>query len=99
MPVRRSTTHKKQRHSMTRGRVAGPQMQGRLGDLNYNLDHVRELLDEAVHLKARFVAVPEFFTTPISENPRLWAASVPTENPALDLLREYATDHHPLLDE
>src|SRR5690554_286732 len=97
MPVRRSTTHKKQRHSMTKTRVAALQMQGRLGDLNYNLDHIRELLDEAVHQKARVVAVPEFFTTPIIENPRLWAASLPTENPALDLLREYATDHNLLV--
>lgn len=78
---------------MTDTRVAALQMQGRLGDLNYNLDHIRELLDEAVHQKARVVAVPEFFTTPIVESPRLWAASLPAENPALDLLREYATDH------
>src|SRR5690554_4706547 len=82
---------------MTKTRVAALQMQGRLGDLNYNLDHIRELLDEAVHQKARVVAVPEFFTTPIVENPRLWAASLPTENPALDLLREYATDHNMLV--
>lgn len=82
---------------MTKTRVAALQMQGRLGDLNYNLDHIRELLDEAVHQKARVVAVPEFFTTPIIENPRLWAASLPTENPALDLLREYATNHNLLV--
>lgn len=82
---------------MTKTRVAALQMQGRLGDLNYNLDHIRELLDEAVHQKARVVAVPEFFTTPIIENPRLWAASLPTENRALDLLREYATDHNLLV--
>lgn len=49
------------------------------------------------NLKPRVVAVPEFFTTPIVENPRLWAASLPTENPALDLLREYATDHNLLV--
>lgn len=78
-------------------RVAALQMQGRVGDIQYNLHHVRELLDEAVHQKAKLIAVPEFFTTPVVENPRLWAASLPPENPALDLLKEYARDHQLLI--
>ncbi|HTN34516.1 MAG TPA: carbon-nitrogen hydrolase family protein [Marinobacter sp.] len=82
---------------MTKTRVAALQMQGRMADIRYNLDHVRELLDEAVHQQARVISVPEFFTTPIVENPRLWAASLPPENAALDLLREYATDHNLLI--
>lgn len=81
---------------MTRTRVAALQMQSRTADIRYNLDHVRELLDEAVHQQAKVISVPEFFTTSIVENSRLWAASLPPENPALDLLREYAT-HHSLL--
>lgn len=78
-------------------RVAALQMQGRVGDIRYNLHHVRELLDEAVHQKAQVIAVPEFFTTPIVENPRLWAASLPPDNPALDLLKEYAETHQVLI--
>jgi len=82
---------------MKKTRVAALQMQGRVADICYNLDHVRELLDEAVHLKAEVVAVPEFFTTPIIEDARLWGASLPAENPALDLLKEYATRHKILI--
>src|SRR5690554_7439721 len=43
------------------------------------------------------VPYQSFLPPPIIENPRLWAASLPTENPALDLLREYATDHNLLV--
>jgi predicted amidohydrolase len=82
---------------MTQTRVAALQMRGRVADIRYNLHHVKELLDEAVHQKARVISVPEFFTTQIVENPRLWTASLPPENAALDLLREYATDHQVLI--
>ncbi|MFE8069905.1 carbon-nitrogen hydrolase family protein [Marinobacteraceae bacterium S3BR75-40.1] len=78
---------------MTTTRVCALQMQGKVADIQYNLAHVRELLDEAVRLKAQVVAVPEFFTTPIVEDPRLWACSLPPDNPALDLLRRYALDY------
>ena len=79
-------------------RVAAVQMAGRTGDIPYNLAHVRELLDEAIRLRARVIAVPEFFTTPIVENPVLWQCALPAAgNPALDLLIDYATTHQVLI--
>lgn len=81
----------------TKTRVAALQMQGRTGDIAYNLDHVRELLAEAVRSNAKVVSVPEFFTTSIVENPRLWQCSLPPENDALELLRSHAVDHQALV--
>lgn len=81
----------------TKMRVAALQMQGRTGDIAYNLDHVRELLTEAIRSKAKVIAVPEFFTTSIVENPRLWQCSLPPENAALELLRRHAVEHRILI--
>jgi len=79
-------------------RVAALQMAGRVADIPYNLAHVRELLDEAIHQGARVIAVPEFFTTPIVEDPRLWQCALPAAgNPALELLTDYATTHQVLI--
>ncbi len=78
-------------------RVAAVQMRGRVADIAYNLDHIRELLDEAVRYQPDVIALPEFFTTPIVEDQRLWQCALPANNPALDLLREYAIDHKALI--
>ncbi len=78
-------------------RVAALQMAGRVADLDYNLAHVRELLTEAVHQGAKVISVPEFFTTPIVQDRRLWHCALPPENRALDLLREFAQDHQALI--
>lgn len=78
-------------------RVAAVQMQGRVADIPYNLAHIRELLQEAVHQGAEVVALPEFFTTPIVQNPKLWGCALPPENDALELLREFATTHQLLV--
>ena len=74
-------------------------MEGRLGDVAYNLAQVRDLLTEAVGQGAAAIALPEFFTTTIALDR---AASVrdcvlPPDNAALDLLTEFATDHSALI--
>lgn len=77
--------------------VAAIQMKGRVADLEYNLDHVAELIQEALRYKPKVLALPEFFTTPIVQDERLWSCALPPENAALDLLREIAIDHKVLI--
>lgn len=78
-------------------RVAAIQMQGRVADIDWNLAHIRELVGDAVRQGAKVIALPEFFTTPIVEDARLWRCSLPPENRALDFLREVATTHGVLI--
>lgn len=79
--------------------VAAIQMDGRLGDVEYNLAHVKELLAEATGRGASVIAVPEFFTTTIAldNDDAVRACALPPENPALDLLIETATTHDALI--
>lgn len=78
-------------------KVAAVQMQGRVADVAYNLAHIRELLQEAVRQGAKVVALPEFFTTPIVQNEKLWQCALPPDNAALDLLVEFACDYQLLV--
>lgn len=78
-------------------KVAAVQMQGRVAEVAYNLAHVRELLDEAVRHKPQVVVLPEFFTTSIVQDARLWRCSLEADNPALDLLKAFAQDHQLLV--
>ncbi|GAA6151229.1 carbon-nitrogen hydrolase family protein [Pseudoteredinibacter isoporae] len=82
---------------MTIKKVAAIQMESRIGNLDYNLSHVRELALEAIEQGAEIIALPEFFTTSIALDDRVYAAVLPPENPALDLLMELAADHNVLI--
>ena len=82
---------------MTIQTVAALQMKARTADVNYNLDHVRELAMEAVRKGAKIIAVPEFFTTTIVMDNRIWECALPPQNKALDLLTEIAIDHNVLI--
>lgn len=77
--------------------VVAVQMKGRVADVAYNLDHVDELLQEAIRHRPHIISLPEFFTTPIVQDDRLWACALPPENPALDKLRDVATTHDVLI--
>ncbi|MEM9204005.1 MAG: carbon-nitrogen hydrolase family protein [Actinomycetota bacterium] len=74
--------------------VAAVQMDGRLGDVRYNLDHVGELIAEAVGRGATVIALPEFFTTTIAldADASVRRCALPPDNAALDLLVETATN-------
>ncbi len=74
-------------------RVAAVQMEGRVADLRFNLDQVSRLLDAAIESGATVIAIPEFFTTPIIYDPRLFACALPPENPAIELLRSKSRRH------
>lgn len=78
-------------------KVVAVQMVGKVADVAYNLAHIRELLDEAVRHRPQVVSLPEFFTTPIVQDERLWRCSLPPQNAALDLLKEYAQNYQMLV--
>jgi len=72
-------------------RVAAVQMEARVADVPFNINHAAGLIDEAIAAGAKVIAIPEFFTTRIVYDERLFACSLPPENPALDMLVSKAT--------
>jgi predicted amidohydrolase len=74
-------------------KVAAIQMEGRVADLRYNIAQAGDLLEKALRGGAQIVALPEFFTTPIVFDERLFGCSVAAENPALDILKSLAATH------
>ena len=52
-------------------------MIGRLGDIPYNLAHIRELVNAAIKEKAKVIALPEFFTTTIVYDKRVFRSALP----------------------
>jgi predicted amidohydrolase len=74
-------------------KVAAIQMEGRVADLPYNIAQAGDLLEQALRGGAEIIALPEFFTTPIVLDERLFGCSVGTENPARDMLTSFAKQH------
>jgi predicted amidohydrolase len=74
-------------------KVAAIQIEGRVADVRYNIAQAGELLEKALRKGAQIVALPEFFTTPIILDERLFACSVAESNPALDMLQNLAKQH------
>ncbi|MCH7911399.1 MAG: carbon-nitrogen hydrolase family protein, partial [Candidatus Hydrogenedentes bacterium] len=66
--------------------VAAVQVTARLGDISWNIEHVEKLAREAAETGAKIVALPEFFTTSIMYDERLFSCSLPPDNPAIDML-------------
>lgn len=80
-------------------KVAAVQMETRLGDIDYNLNHARELMNEAVAQRAKVIALPEFFTTSIALDAlaSVQKCVLPPDNAALDLMREFASNYDVLV--
>ena len=74
-------------------KVAAIQMEGRVADLRYNIAQAGDLLEKALRSGAQIIALPEFLTTPIVLDERLFGCSVAAENPALDMLKSLAATH------
>lgn len=74
-------------------RAAAIQVEARVADIAWNIEHASRLVDEAVQNGAELVALPEFFTTCIVYDERVFGCSLPPENPALDMLKEKARRH------
>ena len=78
-------------------RAAAVQMQARLADIPYNIAQVGELAETALRRGARVVALPEFFTTQIVYDERLFSCALPQENPALSMLQLLARKYEAIL--
>ena len=68
-----------------------------MADVQYNLDQTKELALEAIAQGAKVISLPEFFTTSIILDDRIWSCALPPQNAALDLLKELAMDHGVLI--
>ncbi len=73
--------------------VAALQMEAKVADLAYNLAQAERLIDDAGNKGAKLIALPEFFTTQIIYDERLFACSLPAENSAVELLVRKAAQY------
>jgi predicted amidohydrolase len=73
--------------------VAAVQMEATIGDVAGNLSQAERLTRAALADGADVVGLPEFFTSRIALDDRVWDAVLPPDNEAIDLLRSLATDH------
>lgn len=78
-------------------KAAAIQMEARVADIASNIAQAGSLAEDALKAGARIVALPEFFTTQIVYDERLYGCSLPPDNPALDMLVELATQHRAML--
>ncbi len=74
-------------------RVAAIQLEPKVGDLQANLAACERMADEAGAKGAKWIALPEFFTTGMAFNPRIAEAIQTPDGPALQLLRDLAKRH------
>lgn len=73
--------------------AAAVQIRAIAGDLPGTLAHVSQLAEEAAQRGAKLIALPEFFTAPIIDEPRTHQATLPPENAALDWMKRFAASH------
>ncbi|MDY6965797.1 MAG: carbon-nitrogen hydrolase family protein [Halobacteriota archaeon] len=78
---------------MNKIKVAAVQMNAKLGDIDANMKKAEGLIEEAFSEGAKWVIVPEFFTTAMAYHPSLLKGSLPFEGPALKMLRDLAMKH------
>jgi predicted amidohydrolase len=82
---------------MTNIQVAAIQIEAKLCDIPYNIAQVGDLAEKALRAGARIVALPEFFTTPIVYDERLYGCALLPENPAVDMMRVLAARHEAMI--
>ncbi len=74
--------------------AAAVQMDARVGDVSGNLARAERLAREAFSKGARWVMLPEFFTSPVAYHESLLGVALPPDGPAArmmcDLAREYS---------
>lgn len=72
-------------------KAAAVQLEGRMADVRYNIAQAGDLAELALREGAEIVALPEFFTTPIIYDERLYRCALLPENPALDMMMQLAS--------
>lgn len=73
--------------------VAAIQLEPKIGDLHANLTACENMANEAGKKGAKWIIIPEFFTTGMAFNPRITDAIQPPNGPALNLLLDLAKRH------
>jgi predicted amidohydrolase len=78
-------------------RAAAVQLEGRIADIGYNIAQAGDLAERALRQGAEIVALPEFFTTPVIFDERLFSCALLPENPALGMMRSLASRHEAMI--
>ena len=74
-------------------RVAAVQLQAVLGDVEANLERAARGVGEAARAGARWVVLPEFFTSGVAFLPAVAAAAQPLDGTAVRAMRDWAREH------
>ncbi len=74
-------------------RVAAVQMQAVVGDVTVNLEKARQLVCRAFDQGARWVILPEFFTSAVAFHPKMLDAARPLDGEPMQLLTSLAREH------
>jgi predicted amidohydrolase len=74
-------------------RAAAIQMETQLADISGNIAQAGDLAEKALRAGADVVALPEFFTTQIVLDDRLFGCSLPTDNDALRMMQSLALSY------
>lgn len=75
-------------------KVAAIQMEAIIGDVEENLRMCEKLADEAANKGAKWIILPEFFTTGMAFDKSLINAVLPPNGKATELLKRLAKRHH-----
>jgi predicted amidohydrolase len=73
------------------------QIEARVAEVARNIEHTEKLACEAGNAGAKIIALPEFFTTPIVYDERIYSCSLPPTNPAADMIQRVARRYHALV--
>ncbi|RFU66025.1 carbon-nitrogen hydrolase family protein [Peribacillus glennii] len=78
-------------------KVAAIQLQPVIGDVNANLAACEKLANEAAGRGAKWIILPEFFTTGMAFDERLIKTALPEDGPGLTLLKSLSKRHNAIV--
>jgi predicted amidohydrolase len=78
-------------------KVAAIQLATKIGDLNTNIASCERLALMAIKEEARWIALPEFFTTGVSWNPKIVEAIQNIDGIAASFMRDFSAKHQVVL--
>ncbi len=74
--------------------VAAVQMNARIGDVPGNIERAERLARDAFEKGARWVVLPEFFTSPVGYDDALRRVALPPDGPAAGMMARLAREYH-----
>jgi predicted amidohydrolase len=78
-------------------KAAAIQLAVKIGDADANLAACERLARQAAREGATWIALPEFFTTGVSWNPKIVEAVQTLDGPAANFMRDFSAKHHVVL--